>query len=123
VADDETPDPLTRSLFLRADAELGRLSLAEAEYAARELSKEHPDLKGLRMRAAALRARRGNRLKALREARVIQRGSKLGVAPHRPATEHVQVRPSGRRGLDGVRGLSVCFERLLKMLPSERRRR
>ena len=79
---EDPDDPLTRSLLLRADAELGRLSLADAEDVARELSKEHPHLKGLRMRATALRARRGNRLEALREARVILEEDQDDPAAH-----------------------------------------
>ncbi len=64
-------DPLTGSLLLRAEAEVGRLSFADAESAVRRLSNEHPNLKGLRMRAAGLLARRGNRVEALHEARAI----------------------------------------------------
>jgi tetratricopeptide (TPR) repeat protein len=68
---EDPDDPLTRTLLLRADAEVGRLSFADAESAVRRLSNEHPNLKGLRMRAAGLLARRGKRVEALREARAI----------------------------------------------------
>jgi hypothetical protein len=67
---DDPDDSLTRSLLVRADAELGRLSFADAEGAVLRLSEEHPDLKVLRMRATALVARRGDSVEALREARV-----------------------------------------------------
>src|SRR6266545_4688845 len=68
---EDPDDPLTRSLLLRVEAEVGQMSFADAESAVRRLSNEHPNVKGLRIRAAGLLARRGNRVEALREARAI----------------------------------------------------
>jgi len=58
------------------------MSFADAESAVRRLSNEQPNVKGLRIRAAGLLARRGNRVEALREARAILAEDRDDPAAH-----------------------------------------